>query len=129
MKHATLTSSAAILLVRDLVAAANYYRDCLGFNYERFWGEPPDFVILSRDPCRLMLHLAPGHHVIVPHWRVSRGMWNVYFWMDDADALYEEFNRRGAKIDYEIHNKPYGIREFGIQDLDGYDIGFGSPIK
>jgi len=24
--------------------------------------------------------------------------------------------------------KPYGILEFGIQDLDGHDIGFGQPI-
>jgi uncharacterized glyoxalase superfamily protein PhnB len=76
-----------------------------------------------------MLHLAPRNHEIVPHWRISKGMWNVYFWVDDADALFAEFKQRGAKVDYEIHDKPYGIREFGIQDLDGHDIGFGSPIE
>jgi len=128
MTPSKLTSSASILLVRDLVGAAHYYRDCLGFTFNRFWGEPPDFVILFRDNCRLMLHLAPPHHEIVPHWRVSEGMWNVYFWVDDADALFAEFKERGAKIDYQIQDKPYGIREFGIQDLDGHDIGFGSPI-
>ncbi len=37
--------------------------------------------------------------------------------------------RRGAKIDYEIGDKPYGIREFGVQDLDGHDLAFGSPIE
>jgi len=129
MNNAKLTSNAAVLLVRDLVGAAHYYRDRLGFSFDRIWGEPPNFVILYRDGCRLMLHLAPRTHVIVPHWRISPGMWNVYFWVDDADALFAEFKERGAKIDYEIHNKPYDIREFGIQDLDGYDIGFGSPIK
>jgi hypothetical protein len=55
-------------------------------------------------------------------------MWNVYFWVSDADALPAEFRKRGASIDYDVHDKPYGIREFGIQDLDGYDIGFGQPI-
>jgi len=129
MNRAKLTSSASVLLVRDLVGAAHYYRDRLGFRFDRFWGEPPNFVILFRDDCRLMLHLAPHGHAIVPHWRVSEGMWNVYFWVDDADALFEEFKERGAKIDYQIHDKPYGIREFGIQDLDGHDLGFGSPIK
>jgi catechol 2,3-dioxygenase-like lactoylglutathione lyase family enzyme len=126
---AKLTANAAVLLVRDIVASAHYYRDRLGFGYDRFWGEPPSFVILSRDNCRLMLQLAPANHTIVPHWRVTAKIWNVYFWVDDADALFAEFNQRGAKIDYEIHDKPYGVREFGIQDLDGYDIGFGSPIK
>jgi catechol 2,3-dioxygenase-like lactoylglutathione lyase family enzyme len=129
MADAKLESSAAILLVRDIVGAAHYYRDRLGFTFDRFWGEPPNFVILFRDSCRLMLHLAPHSHVIVPHWRISKGMWNVYFWVRDADALFAEFKRRGARVDYEIHDKPYGVREFGIQDLDGYDIGFGCPIQ
>jgi uncharacterized glyoxalase superfamily protein PhnB len=124
-----LTGSAAILLVRDVVAAAEHYRDRLGFSFDRFWGEPPNFVILSRDGCRLMLHQPPSRAAIVPHWRVSKGMWNVYFWVDDAEALFADFKRRGATIDYDIHDKPYGIREFGIRDLDGHDIAFGSPIR
>ena len=123
---AHLTANAAILLVRDVVAAAHHYRDCLGFHFDRFWGDPPHFVILHRDACRLMLHRAPRDHAIIPHWRVSKGMWNVNFWVDDADALLAEFKGRGATIDYDIYDTPYGVREFGIQDTDGYDIAFGS---
>jgi catechol 2,3-dioxygenase-like lactoylglutathione lyase family enzyme len=41
--------SAPVLLVADVVKAADYYRDKLGFTYDRFWGEPPNFVILNRD--------------------------------------------------------------------------------
>jgi len=59
---------------------------------------------------------------------VNPGIWNVYFWVDDVDALFAELKGRGAKIDYGLGNKPYGIREFGVQDLDGHDIGFGQPI-
>jgi uncharacterized glyoxalase superfamily protein PhnB len=125
MNSARLTSSAPVLLVRDVVAAANHYRDALGFAYDRFWGEPPDFVILRRDGLHLMLNRAPTGFAIVPHWKVNRNIWNVYFWVDDADALFAEFKRRGAKIDYGIGDKLYGVREFGVQDLDGYDIGFG----
>ena len=33
--------------------------------------------------------------------------------------------RSGATIDYGPCDQPYGRREFGIQDVDGYDIGFG----
>jgi len=129
MPKVRLLSSAPVLLVRDVVAAANHYRDALGFTYERFWGEPPKFVILERDGMRLMLDEAPPATAIVPHWKVDPGMWNVYFWTDDADALFAEFRSRGAKIDYGLGNKPYDVREFGIQDLDGYDIGFGKLLK
>jgi catechol 2,3-dioxygenase-like lactoylglutathione lyase family enzyme len=127
MKAARFTSSAPVLLVRDLVASANYYRDALGFAYDRFWGEPPNFVILHRDGLHLMLNQAPKDTAIVPHWKINRGMWNVYFWVDDVDALFAEFKNQGAKIDYGLSDKPYEVREFGIQDLDGYDIGFGQP--
>lgn len=43
-----------ILLVKDVVASANYYRDKVGFTYARFWGEPPCFCILWRDNFHLM---------------------------------------------------------------------------
>lgn len=128
MPDAHLTSSAAILFVRDVVASAHYFRDRLGFTFDRIWGEPPGFVILQRDQCRLMLQQAPAGHAIVPHWRVVSSMWNVYFWVDDADALFAEFKRRGATIDYEIGNKPYDVREFGVRDLDDHDIAFGTPL-
>ena len=120
-----LTASAPVLLVRDVVKSAHHYRDALGFSYERFWGDPPSFVILRRDGMSLMLSQAPPGHAIVPNWRVNKGVWNVYFWVSDADALLSEFRRRGARIDYDVHDKPYGVREFGVQDLDGYDIAFG----
>ena len=127
MKKAHLTSSAPVLLVRDVVAAANHYRDALGFTYERFWGEPPNFVILRRDALHVMLSLAPAEAAIVPNWKVN-SIWNIYFWVDDVDTLFAELKARGAKIDYELENKPYDVREFGIQDLDGYDVGFGQVL-
>jgi hypothetical protein len=122
---AKLTASSPVFLVRDVVAAANHYRDAMGFAYERFYGNPPDFVILHRDGMYLMLKQADAPEHIVPLWTVSDKLWNAYFWVDDADELHAEFVRRGAKIDYGPCNQPYGCREFGIQDLDGHDVGFG----
>jgi uncharacterized glyoxalase superfamily protein PhnB len=125
IKKARLVSSAAVLLVRDVVAAAQHYRDALGFTYERFWGDPPRFVILQRDGMHLMLSQVSDGVPIVPHWKINDNIWNVYFWTDDVDSLFAEFSSRGAKIDYGLCDKPYDVREFGIQDLDGHDIGFG----
>jgi predicted enzyme related to lactoylglutathione lyase len=122
---AKLTASAAVLLVKDVVVAANHYRDKMGFQYEQSMGEPPSFVILNRDGLSLMLKQADDARHVVPHWTVSKGLWNVYFWVSDAESLHQEFVARGATIDYGLCDKPYGCREFGTQDIDGYDIGFG----
>jgi hypothetical protein len=124
-----LTASAPILLVNDVVAAANYWRDCVGFSYERFWGETPGFCILNRDGLYLMLSKVHSPADIRPHWKIVDKMWNVYFWVDDAASLYKELQERGARIDYTLYDAPHGCREFGIQDLDGYDIAFGQILR
>ena len=129
MPTPTFTSSAAVLLVRDVVAAAHYYRDQLGFTFKRFFGEPPSFCIVQRDQCFLMLRQADDPAHVVPHWTVSDKLWNAYFWVTDADALYHELKARGAKIDYGLCTQDYGCREFGVQDLDGYDLGFGQILN
>jgi len=129
IQHPKIVGSAPILLVKDVVASANYYRDKVGFSYERFWGEPPCFCILWRNGFHLMLSQVEDERFIVPHHKAVAKLWNVYFWVDDADALYEEVRGRGATIDYELCDQPYGCREFGIQDLDGYHIAFGQDLE
>jgi catechol 2,3-dioxygenase-like lactoylglutathione lyase family enzyme len=124
-----ITASAPVLLVRDVVAAADYFRDRLGFSYDRLWGNPPDFCMVERDGHAVMLSQAPADARLVPHWKVVHQMWDVYFWVDDVEAMYDEIRRRGATIDYELGMKPYGVKEFGVQDLDDHDIAFGQILE
>lgn len=124
-----LTSAAPVLLVRDVVAAAEHYRDRLGFTFERFWGEPPNFVIVARDGCSVMLRQADNPDHVVPHWTLVEKLWDIYFWVDDVEALYAELQGSGATIDYTLCIQPYGCREFGVQDIDGHDIAFGQVLE
>ena len=125
---AKIVGSAPILLVADVVAAAEHYRDKLGFRYERFWGEPACFCMPQRDSHVVMLSQVDDPKHIVPHYKVVANMWNVYFWVDNVEAIYEELKDRGATIDYELCIQPYGVKEFGVQDLDCYDIAFGQDM-
>lgn len=124
-----LTASAPILLVRDVVASANYFRDSVGFAHDGFYGDPPSFCICRRDGMYLMLAQVADASKIVPFWHVRDCTCNAYFWTDDADALYEQMKSAGARMDYGPCTQPYGVREFGIQDLDGHDIGFGQVLE
>ena len=63
---AKLTSSAPVLFVRDVRASAEHYRDTMGFRFDRFYGEPPSFVILGRDGLHVMLKTASDHSAIIP---------------------------------------------------------------
>jgi hypothetical protein len=46
---------APYFIVDDVVSSANYYRDKLGFQYKRFWGEPPCFCMVCRSGIVIML--------------------------------------------------------------------------
>jgi uncharacterized glyoxalase superfamily protein PhnB len=128
-RPARLTDQASVLLARDVSAAVAYWVGQVGFETVGTWGEPPDFAILRRDGRFVMIGAAPAGHEIVPYWKTRTNLWNAYFWVDDAAALFAELKRRGAMIDYELCTQPYGVLEFGIQDLDGHDIGFGQVLK
>jgi predicted enzyme related to lactoylglutathione lyase len=123
-----LTGVSPVLLASDLGRSVAYYRDRLGFSCE-LYGEPPNFASASRDSATILLALTDQPERIVPNWHIVTNMWNVYVRVDDVDALYAEVQERGAEIDYTLYDAPHGFREFGVQDPDGHDIGFGQPLK
>ena len=55
-------SVAPYFIVNDVVSTANYYRDKLGFQYDRFWNVPPSFCMVTRSGVIIMLaqHGQPG---------------------------------------------------------------------
>jgi uncharacterized glyoxalase superfamily protein PhnB len=122
-----LTSCAPVLLVKDIPEAVEYYREKLGFEYGEMYGDPPAFAICARDGFDIMFSKAPPEAVI-PNWKVVDKIWNVYYRVDDAEALYKELIERGAKIDYTLYKTPYNMLEFGINDINGYDIAFGQIL-
>ncbi len=129
MSSQKFLSAAPILLVKDVSKAANYWRDKLGFEYDGLFNDPPDFCIVQRGGVSVMLAEVDASIEIVPHWKVKSQMWNVYIYVEDVDSYYEEVKQRGGIIDYHIGDKPYGCREFGVQDLEGHDIAIGQIIE
>ena len=126
---ARITSHANILVARDVSAAITYWTEKLGFAATGTWGDPVDFAILKRDGAHVMLGAVEAEREIVPYWKQRSNLWNAYFWVDDAAAMFGEMKARGAKIDYELCTQPYGCLEFGVQDLDGHDIAFGQVLE
>ncbi len=129
MTKAKITASAPVLLVKDLPKSIVYWRDKLGFTDQQIYGEPPYFAMVKRDNFTVMLSQVGAEKSFVPNWQIVEKMWDVYFWVDDADAIYAEFQSSGAIIDYSLYVAPHGVKEFGIQDLDDHDIAFGQIIQ
>ncbi len=124
-------SIAPYFVVDDVVATANYYRDKLGFGYDRFWGDPPSFCMVGRNGVTIMLAQLEQGGVMRPNRLVDPegGAWDAYIWIDGADALHAEFKSKGVKIAREICDQPYGCRDFDVENCNGYRLCFGQNIE
>lgn len=123
-------NSAPCFIVDDVVATATYYRDTLGFEFTQFWGEPPCFTIVRRNGAAIMLKQFEQAGLMRPNSVVDPEgeAWDAYVWIDDADALYAEFGRKGVTVVLPICDQEYGCREFTIRDCNGYTLGFGQDL-
>ncbi len=122
---------APYFFVEDVVSTANYYRDKLGFAYDRFWGDPPGFCMVWRRGVVIMLKQLRGLEAVRPNRTVDPHgeAWDAYVWVDDADALYSEFQSAGVKIVRPVCDQPYGCRDFDVEDCNGYRLCFGADLQ
>jgi uncharacterized glyoxalase superfamily protein PhnB len=110
--------------VRDIPTIRDCYRDVLGFECEYSAGDPPEFAVCSRSGCAIMFRRVPNPALISPNERQG-GTWDVFFWVNDVEALYKELSSKAAAIVYAPVIQPYDMKEFAVRDPNGYVLGFG----
>lgn len=114
--------SSIILPVVDPLASAKYYQDILGFSISFLWEEPPTYAVIHRED-------AVGIHFVKSHKKIeSDDQAKLFIFVHDADAVYEEYQKSGAKIIEPINYTNYKMREFVIEDLNGYKLVLGKGI-
>ena len=124
-----LLRSAPYFPVADVAKLAAYYERTLGFHVDYTAGSPPIFAILSRDGFPLMLRLVSDASRLLPNEKQG-GTWDVFYWVDDAEALCAELRGRGADVVYGPVVQPdYDMKEFAVRDPEGYVLGFGQEWK
>ena len=83
----------------------------------------PEYIDFSKDGMGLMF--IPVENVgIGKEERLGVGV-NIYMQIDgDIDEYYNELKNKGVKIIVDIKDEPYGIRDFTVEDIDGYRLTF-----
>jgi len=122
--QADIIRGAPYFPVPDVTSIGSYYRDALGFQCEYSAGNPPEFAVYSRNGSPVMFRRVPEPGLICPN-EAQGGTWDVFFWVNDVEALHAELVTKGAVIVYPPVIQPYGMKEFAIRDPNGYVLGFG----
>lgn len=108
----------ATLYTADILTAVEFYTSRLGFSPGFTWGDPPTFAGVNLGDVQVFL--AEG----TPD---PRGC-DLRFVVGDADELHDFHRAQGVEIVEPPGDRPYGLRDYTVRDLNGYLLGFGHYI-
>lgn len=140
MPSIEMQSIAPRFTVADVVRAAEWYRDTLGFEIQDYFNGhlhdeqgndvldadgnlkegPPAFVHVKHGEATIQLSLAEGPRSIPQD--------GAYIWMKGVEALFQHATARHADFLYPLETMPYGIKEFAVRDPDGHSLCFGEYL-
>ena len=113
------------LSVRDMKKTIDFYTKSLGFKLGMTFPSPdnPEYADLSKDGMVLMF-IPAANLGIGSDEKLGIGV-NLYMQIDgDIDGYYDELRKRCVKIAVDIKDEPFGIRDFTVEDVDGYQLTF-----
>jgi predicted enzyme related to lactoylglutathione lyase len=104
----TLAQPTPELPVEDVERAQQHYRDALGFKIG--WLYPgAEIGAVSRDNIAIFFRRRGRPFEPAVHWVFAA----------DIDATYDELRSRDARIVEPLEKKPWGSRQFTVEDIDG----------
>ena len=118
------------LAVRSMKETIEFYENSLGFKMGMAFpdADNPEYADLSKDGMVLMF--IPAENLgIGSKEKLGIGV-NLYMQIDgDIDKYHRELKTKGVKIAIEIKDEPYGIRDFTVEDVNGYKLTFNQVSK
>ena len=114
--------------VADMAEALRFYRDVLGFEVLR--GGPEDSnCSLEHGTGRLMLETAADHYGAAYNAAIRERLGSLsphalYIESDDLDRLHNRIAAEGARILDPLADRPWGQREFTVEDPEGNWLTF-----
>ena len=118
------------LAVRNMKETIDFYTKSLGFKLGMCFPDAnnPEYADLSKDGMVLMF--IPAQNLSIGGGeKLGIGV-NLYLQIDgDIDEYYHELKQKGVKIAADIKDEPFGIRDFTIEDINGYKLTFNQVSK
>ena len=117
---------APLFFTVDIPATLAYYKEKLGFECLGTWQDPPVYAIVARD--HQPIHFRCAQPPIANPDKYPDELLDAYVFVEDADALYEEYRAKGVEFTRGLANMPWDSREFVVKDCDGRLLAFGANL-
>jgi catechol 2,3-dioxygenase-like lactoylglutathione lyase family enzyme len=118
-----------VFLVDDILTTVEYYRDRLGFEIDYVYGDPLNYGSVSRGSAVVHFQKAepPGRRNGVRRAGPGNGV-DAFFVVRHVDRIHGEFARKGAIVITGPASHDFGMREFKIEDTNGYILVFAEEL-
>lgn len=110
----------------DIPATLAYYKEKLGFDCLGTWQDPPVYAIAARD--QRAIHFRRAEPPAANPGKYAEELLDAYLFVEDADALYAEYEAKGVEFVRGLANMPWQCREFVVKDCDGRLLAFGANL-
>ena len=123
-----------LMAVRSMKQTIEFYNNTLGFEMEMVFpdAENPEYVAFAKDEMHLMFLPVENAGIgdkIGNEEKLGIGV-NIYLAIDGSiDEYYAEVKNKGVNIVADIKDEPFGIRDFTIKDINGYQLTFNQRIQ
>jgi catechol 2,3-dioxygenase-like lactoylglutathione lyase family enzyme len=118
-----LKAALPVLYVRDVTAAAAFWREKLGFRIDFLHGEPAFYGAVSRDGA--CLHLKFVHAEVFGPGRIEEeGLIMAYVPVRNLKALVAEFQARDVAFSQPPTKQAWGGTDVHVLDPDGNRVAF-----
>ena len=118
-----------VFLVDDVAAAAQFYRDVLGFEVDFLWGDDVSYGRVVRDDAVIdfVRSEPPGARNSVAAAGSSHGT-DAVIVVSDVEDVYVELQEKGANVIERLAPREYGMLDCMIEDLNGYRLTIGGGL-
>ncbi len=124
------TNLGCSITCKDLTASINFYRDAVGFAVVQSYEHEGKVVaaVIAAGDCRIVLNQDNGQL----GWDRIKGQGfslqiNVAG-AADVDAAASRIKAAGGTLISEPSDRPWGVRMFQFNDLDGFKLGVSTPL-
>ena len=111
-----------VLAVQDISETVSYWQDILGFPQKWTWGEPPNHGGVSWQ--KVFIQFSKNQELAT----VSKGN-SIWIRIQHIDTLYSFHQMKNAEIVSPLENRPWGMAEYIVREINGYYLCFSSPAS
>jgi len=122
---AKIHSTVPVIATDDIEKSLAYYTSVLGFEFDYKYGEPLAYAGVKSGEAEIYFTFDPDLLHAVKEKKLNP---EIFIWTPDASALFELHKNNGAEIIEPIADRPWGSKQYVVEDINGYYLKFAQPL-